>query len=41
MVVQNVILYSAALFKEAGAFMNSSVKNVSVAQKLSGYTVGG
>lgn len=41
MAIQNVTLYSAALFKEPGAFMNSSVKNVNIVQKLSGYTVGG
>lgn len=40
-ILNNVTLYTATLFEESGAFANSSVKNVSVSQKLNGYTVGG
>lgn len=40
-ILNNVTLYTATLFKESGTFANSSVKNVSVSQKLNGYTVGG
>lgn len=40
-VLNNTVLYSSTLFEEIGAFVNSSVKSVTVAQKLSGYNVGG
>lgn len=40
-ILNNVTLYTATLFEESGAFVNSSVKNVSVSQKLNGYSVGG
>ena len=40
-ILGNIVLYSATFFEETGAFANSSVKSVSVAQKLSGYSVGG
>lgn len=40
-ILNNVTLYTATLFEESGAFVNSNVKNVSVSQKLNGYTVGG
>ena len=40
-VLNNIVLYSSTFFEEIGAFVNSSVKNVTVAQKLSGYSVGG
>lgn len=40
-ILNNVTLYTATLFEEIGAFVNSSVKNVSVLKKLNGYSVGG
>lgn len=40
-ILNNVTLYTATLFEESDAFVNSSVKNVSVSQKLNGYSVGG